>query len=145
WHPLMDHLQDTARCAECFAASFGSGDWGHLAGLWHDLGKYSGAFQDYLDKSDGSGDVTHESEMTGRVDHSTAGAQHAALLGLAGRLLSYCIAGHHAGLPDNISGASGLSARLEKTIEPIDAAPAEILERRLPSLPRFTPFRQRQG
>ena len=110
-----------------FAAAFDSGDWGHLAGLWHDLGKYSDAFQDYLGASAGSDDGSHASEMTGRVDHSTAGAEHAARLGPAGRLLSYCIAGHHAGLPDHVGGESSLSARLEKAIEPFDAAPAEIL------------------
>ncbi len=141
WHPLTDHLQDTASRAERFATAFGSAEWGGLGGLWHDLGKFSDAFQAYLSKSAGSGDVTHESEMTGRVDHSTAGAQHAAQLGPAGRLLSYCIAGHHAGLPDNVGGESGLSARLEKTIEPIDAAPAEILGRRLPPLPWLWPRR----
>jgi CRISPR-associated endonuclease/helicase Cas3 len=141
----VKHLRDTARRAEGFATAFGSAEWGHLAGLWHDLGKYSDAFQDYLGASAGSGDVTHASEMTGRVDHSTAAAQHAARLGLAGRLLSYCIAGHHGGLPDNIRGESGLSARLEKTIEPIDAAPAEILGLPLPPLPRLTAQGRRRG
>jgi CRISPR-associated endonuclease/helicase Cas3 len=28
-------------CAQCSAA----GDWAHVAGLWHDLGKYSVEFQ----------------------------------------------------------------------------------------------------
>ena len=37
--------------------------------------------------------------------HSGAGACWAAAkLGLAGRLLAYCIAGHHAGLPDFAGG-----------------------------------------
>jgi CRISPR-associated endonuclease/helicase Cas3 len=139
WHPLEAHLRDTARLAECFATAFDSGRWGYLAGLWHDLGKFSDAFQDYLIESAEAGDVTHASEMTGRVDHSTAGAQHAARLGLTGRLLSYCIAGHHAGLPDNIGGESGLLARLEKRVEPIDAAPAEILGLPLPRPPHFKP------
>ncbi len=75
--------------------------------------------------------------MTGRVDHSTAGAQHAARLELAGRLLSYCIAGHHAGLPDNEGGDAGLSARLLKQVEPISAAPDSLLNLSLPSPPRL--------
>ncbi len=29
---------------------FNAGDWAYLAGLWHDLGKYSKEFQDYLKK-----------------------------------------------------------------------------------------------
>ena len=53
-------------------------------------------------------------EVTGKVDHSTAGAQHAAGLGKLGRLLAYCIAGHHAGLPHGERGESGLSMRLMK-------------------------------
>jgi CRISPR-associated endonuclease/helicase Cas3 len=112
--------------ASQFADAFGAGQWGRLLGLWHDLGKYSEAFQDYLCASAGVDDV-HHSEVVGRVDHSTAGAKHAARFGFAGRLLAYCIAGHHAGLPDDDGGDAGLSCRLEKPIEPIDAAPAALL------------------
>ena len=83
--------------------------------------------------------------MTGRVDHATAGAQLAELRGPAGPLLSYCIAGHHGGLPDHVGGESSLSARLEKRIEPIDAAPAEILGPPLPPLPRFEFLQRRRA
>jgi CRISPR-associated endonuclease/helicase Cas3 len=137
WHRLEDHLRDSAQLAEDFASAFGSGAWGRLAGVWHDLGKYSDAFQDYLRASAGSGEVAHASEVSGRVDHSTAGAQHAARLGLAGRLLAYGIAGHHAGLPDNEAGESGLSSRLSKRVEPTDNAPAFLLDHPLPAPPRL--------
>lgn len=40
WHWLEKHLFDTAKLAAQFAAEFGCGEWGYLAGLWHDLGKY---------------------------------------------------------------------------------------------------------
>jgi CRISPR-associated endonuclease/helicase Cas3 len=41
----------------------------------------------------------------GRIDHSTAGAQHAfKFLRNKGKLLAYAIAGHHAGLPDGTKG-----------------------------------------
>jgi CRISPR-associated endonuclease/helicase Cas3 len=80
--------------------------------------------------------------MTGRVDHSTAGAQRAARLKHAGPLLSYCIAGHHAGLPDHVGSESSLSVRLGKLVDPIDAAPAEILERPLPPLRQFAPLQR---
>jgi CRISPR-associated endonuclease/helicase Cas3 len=83
------------------------------------------------------GGDAHVGEISGRVDHSTAGAQHAARLGLPGRLLSYCIAGHHAGLPDNEGGESGLTARLEKCVEPFGAAGDSFLKLALPSLPTF--------
>ena len=41
WHFLDKHLKATAELAANFAAEFGCGEWGRLAGLWHDLRKYS--------------------------------------------------------------------------------------------------------
>ena len=38
-HQLLDHLKGTAHRAAGFAAEFGCGEWGRLAGLWHNLGK----------------------------------------------------------------------------------------------------------
>jgi len=48
-----------------------SGFWdklGRLAGDWHDLDKFSDAFQDYLKCSAGKSDDAHTSEIRGRVD-----------------------------------------------------------------------------
>ncbi|MHB8764000.1 MAG: CRISPR-associated endonuclease Cas3'' [Deferrisomatales bacterium] len=50
-HPLADHLAGTAERAARFAAAFGCAAWGYLAGLWHDLGKYSPAFQRRLGRA----------------------------------------------------------------------------------------------
>lgn len=136
WEPLREHLELTAELAEDFASSLDHGPWGRIAALWHDLGKYSEAFQAYLRRSSASDEGVHRSEIAGSVDHSTAGAQLAASRGPLGRLLAYCIAGHHAGLPDNEGEASSLSGRLEKTIEPIDGAPPDLLGSGLP------PFRK---
>ena len=139
WHLLGKHLQDSSDLAADFASGFGASEWGRLAGLWHDLGKFSDAFQDYLHTSATSGSGLHVAEIAGRVDHSTVGAQHAARQARIplGRLLAYCIAGHHAGLPDNEGGDSGLSARLLKRVEPVDAAPKALLDRTLPAPPRL--------
>lgn len=38
WHRLEDHLKEVAEMAGRFAEDFGAGDWGYVAGLWHDLG-----------------------------------------------------------------------------------------------------------
>ena len=38
WHRLEDHLKAVAGMAREFASAFDAGDWGYLAGLWHDLG-----------------------------------------------------------------------------------------------------------
>ena len=45
WEPLEVHLREVAELAAEFASTFGAGEWGRLAGLWHDLGKYSPVFQ----------------------------------------------------------------------------------------------------
>jgi len=41
WHLLDKHLKSTAELAKSFADAFGAGEWAYLAGLWHDVGKYS--------------------------------------------------------------------------------------------------------
>ena len=44
---LVDHLKGTAEKAECFATAFDEGDFGKIAGMYHDVGKYSSEFQKY--------------------------------------------------------------------------------------------------
>jgi CRISPR-associated endonuclease/helicase Cas3 len=44
-HDLEDHLRAVAELAGQHASAMGYADWVQLAGLWHDLGKYSAAFQ----------------------------------------------------------------------------------------------------
>ena len=83
-----EHLYGTAMLAGDFAEAFGKRDWGYCCGMLHDIGKYSSAFQEKL--------------MTGsnkKVDHSTAGAKVCLEKGGMYQFVSYCIAGHHSGLP----------------------------------------------
>ena len=124
------HSEAVARLAADFASSFGGADWTKFAGLWHDLGKFSDAFQNYLalaSDSDADGETDTATGSARGPDHSTAGAQFAAqadkLLGLP---LAYLIAGHHSGLPNGRDGSpSCLEVRLAKVIEPwLDAARA---------------------
>lgn len=129
------HLNKVAFWTARFAEGMFSADsseakaarrWGYLVGLWHDLGKFAPEWQDYLKlKSD-----PHTDEVSGKVDHSTAGAQHSdRSIPLFGRLLAYVIAGHHTGLPDGIEdSASSLENRLKKQVAPFGSAPQEILE-----------------
>lgn len=124
------HLEKVSKLAAFFASKFGAAEWGELAGLWHDLGKYSEAFQAYLLRENGF--EAHLEQYKGRVDHSTAGAKHAvANEKLWGRLLAYVIAGHHAGLADAFGDKSSLDGRLKKVIESVDSAPQEVLEAKL--------------
>lgn len=138
-HLLEDHLAGVADLASIMAAEFGASEWAHLAGLWHDLGKYSHEFQSMIRSSIGS-DANIETKP-GRVDHSTAGGIHAVeRFGGLGRVFAYIIAGHHAGLPDWLSessGGGGLAHRLGRRglVETAKAAriPQEIVDRALPS------------
>lgn len=119
-HLLVEHLEEVAKLAGAFAAPFGNPDWASLAGLWHDLGKYKAAFQDYIRTASGYERDEAEDVGPGKVDHTTAGAIHAVnSLGPVGRILAYLIAGHHAGLPDWVkleAPGRALSERLADTI-----------------------------
>ena len=52
-HHLEAHLRSVAALSSQYASAFGASDWGQLAGLWHDLGKYSSAFQSYIARGSG--------------------------------------------------------------------------------------------
>lgn len=97
FHKLADHLKGTASLSAEFAESFGCRNWGYAAGLIHDIGKFSDAFQEYiravvLEKSD------NPKYFRGSVDHTSAGAIFAANNGLP--IIDYISAGHHSGLQD---------------------------------------------
>ncbi|CUS33068.1 CRISPR-associated endonuclease Cas3'' [Candidatus Nitrospira nitrificans] len=47
-HELEEHLRAVGDLAGEFASTFGHAEWGQLAGLWHDLGKDSLPFQNYI-------------------------------------------------------------------------------------------------
>lgn len=47
-HDLAEHLRAVASLASRHAHRFNGSDWAHLAGLWHDLGKYRLRFQHYI-------------------------------------------------------------------------------------------------
>jgi len=124
WQPLEEHLKNVAEMARSFADDFGAGDWGYLAGLWHDIGKYSDDFQRMLRAKDG-GDA--HIEKIGRVDHSTAGAKKVVnTFGDKGKLLAYAIAGHHGGLPDSTSNNACFYNRLRKLIPDHSSCPEHI-------------------
>jgi len=124
WEPLERHLLEVAGRAAEFASNLECPEWGRVAGLWHDLGKYSKAFQDYLR---GTAGPSAPPPTRGTVDHATAGAQHAAAsIELLGHLIAYVIAGHHSGLLDAIGEGASLEHRLRKPVEDWRDAPSRI-------------------
>ncbi len=118
WQPLREHLLRVQDEAVARGAKFGTGKAAGLAGLLHDVGKYTEAFQQRL--AGGS-----------RVDHATAGAQQVCVLDAAtpndrgmAQLIAYAIAGHHTGLPDmhsNTGSLDSLDERLKKGLDPLDS------------------------
>jgi len=100
---VKEHLENTAKQAKKFGDSFDNGDYAYICGLLHDLGKYSEKFQNKINNS-----------LNIRVDHSTAGAVEINKnFDYFGKLLAYCIAGHHGGLPD---GGSKSDTAIEVTL-----------------------------
>jgi len=133
WHLLAEHLEQTALLARNFADSFGAGDWGYLAGLWHDAGKYSEEFQRFLRNS-----CDAPTGQKVRIDHSTYGAQKACQKWTSGegKILAYVIAGHHSGLPDGKSSEdSCLTERLTKSLPYQFGCPDSLFEQHKPKLP----------
>lgn len=108
---VKEHLEGTAKQAAGFAKSFHAEKFGYLVGLCHDLGKYSPEFQRRI-----AGENI-------RADHSTAGAQWVnTRKPMMGKLLAFCIAGHHGGLPNGGTTADDgesntLNGRLKKDVK----------------------------
>ena len=107
-HSLVEHLQAVAVLAAAHAPE-GTQAWAHLAGLWHDLGKFRPGFQRYV-RSDENAHI--EGRGVGQRDksHSAAGAVQALQMlktrfgepgRRAGWAVAHLIAAHHAGLYDS--------------------------------------------
>jgi CRISPR-associated endonuclease/helicase Cas3 len=112
WQLLASHLKGVEILSAERGAKFGATKAAALAGVLHDLGKYTLEFQRRLEGGE-------------RVDHATAGARE--ILGLASQAIDRCIAeiiahaiaGHHGGMPDSIGEAS-LDCRLKKQLPALD-------------------------
>lgn len=112
WQLLSDHSENTAALAAERGAFLGLQATAHLAGLYHDFGKYDPAFDRVLN----GGNI--------RVDHSTAGAALLYARAPAGlrpcaEVIGYGILGHHAGLPDRRKADSSMERRLDTFRDPI--------------------------
>jgi len=125
WQTVLSHLTSTADLARSIGRDTGFADFAALAAMFHDLGKYSREFQARLEGSQQ------------KVDHATAGAVEIERImeshgkALLGRLLAYCIAGHHGGLPDagtpaDTADEATLTGRLKRPLKDYSAWQSEI-------------------
>lgn len=108
---IEEHSLQTAKLASEFAGAFGYETLGYAAGLLHDLGKITDGFQKRI------------LENGPKVEHSAAGAYILMETKLLfGRLLAYCVSGHHGGLPNFGTSAdtvdeSTLTAKMKREEE----------------------------
>ena len=92
WQTLQSHSVNVGEMAAEFARVFGAQEIACQTGQLHDLGKYSEAFN-------------HRLHGGSSADHATAGAKIAVERwgNVIGKLMAFCIAGHHAGLANGSS------------------------------------------
>ncbi len=148
WHELLEHLEAVAKDAALFANKFGAAELAHWAGMLHDTGKFSSAFQNYLWQAHvADRDGTSPPEK-GKVDHSSTGAVIARVLvsttpNAAGLELPWVIAGHHAGLVSRLALETRLHEKSNDTVLLDGAAKAlawqklDFLETQPLPLPEF--------
>jgi CRISPR-associated endonuclease/helicase Cas3 len=147
---VTQHLLAVGTKTGEFAGAIGLAELGELLGLLHDIGKYSGNFQNYIQSATGmldedADDYVNAAGLRGQIDHSTAGAQliHEKLSArgkqatYVGEVLALCLASHHSGLIDALEpdGTNNLEHRLEKSDEKVHLvevhreAPSELTKR----------------
>ncbi len=113
---LLEHSNNTANLAKRFADAFGCSRIASTAGLLHDFGKHTMAFQDYLERS-----LNGETLKRGEVIHSLQGAKFVTEEikdSYISDIIGNIIATHHGGLYDNLTdGERTLSLKINKTEE----------------------------
>ena len=86
WQLLSTHLRNVAKTAKRIAEPLGLANEAELAGLLHDLGKYTSRFQQRL-----------HNPAVRNINHWAAGAAHAAAL--KAWAVAFAADGHHTGIP----------------------------------------------
>ena len=117
---VKEHSENTAALCREFAVE-PMKDLLYIIGLMHDIGKYQPAFQQRINGK------------KIKVEHSICGAQEIMRRydNSIGRLMAYCIAGHHSGIPDggtsqDTPDLATLSGRLQRPTEDYQAFQEEL-------------------
>lgn len=117
---VKEHSENTAALCRKFAVQ-PMKDLLYTIGLMHDIGKYQSAFQQRINGK------------KIKVEHSICGAQEIMQRydNSIGRLMAYCIAGHHSGIPDggtilDTPDLATLSGRLKRPTEDYQAFQEEL-------------------
>lgn len=130
---VKDHSEHVAKMASAFGESVGLANCCHLAGILHDIGKYSNEFQDYI-KSCKEDYIFDEKKIKQHVDHGKYGAKLILKLFhnnnennqkmLTAEIIALVICYHHGGLPNCIE--NDFHIRLLDRIDDDDNILAEI-------------------
>jgi CRISPR-associated endonuclease/helicase Cas3 len=135
WQLLEDHLRNVASLSAGFAAIFQAELWGRLAGEGHDIGKGTNEWQAWLRRVNNIDDE-FSNFYAGHPKHTMHGAKWLYDYSTqAGKLLSYCIAGHHGGL-SNWSDQEGVG--LKSKLSP--SLPEIKITLRAPKIEKSLPF-----
>jgi CRISPR-associated endonuclease/helicase Cas3 len=142
--PTRQHLYESAEYAFSIGKKFMAAEICQMSALFHDVGKLSSEFVEYLKNSYMNERLGKKHTSKGSVVHSTQGAKclyesqaddKDLIAALVREVSAICIAGHHGGLMDGItpSGETPFRERLEKEnddlhyVEVIRAAEKECI------------------
>jgi CRISPR-associated endonuclease/helicase Cas3 len=133
WQELGEHLDAVAEQAAEFAPTA----WkthAHVAGLWHDAGKYQLAFQRYIETDV---EASNEGSDGRRVQHAIVGAAHAWRTGVESLPIALAVQAHHGklktvGLLED--AVANVGANLLQDAQR-DGLPPDLLETAVPRLP----------
>lgn len=142
---LKNHLENVRNLSASFGDTFGESALCSFIGSYHDIGKYSSAFQAYIRKP-------AKEQIRGSVDHTTPGMQYIKNMSIPKTLVmeqkaaAFAIAGHHGGLPNqgsplDLDGGT-FQSRAKKSVSADYIEKAQTDGFSFPSLPNASPILQ---
>jgi CRISPR-associated endonuclease/helicase Cas3 len=111
----FEHLNNVASLAEIYGRKFGFANTAKLAAHFHDAGKLSAAFSEYLLSGKGRrGEIIHSKQGAKYIMENSSGNERSAQT--AALIAALAVSGHHGGLSDCITpdGFTPLLTGLEK-------------------------------